>query len=346
MDANRRIGERVLELLEEIDLEQPLADEELVTDRVGAYVAALGAEDTNVRFHPDVRAMRAARVRPEGQDRAHWAGFTSREYWLLERPFRSGWRWSGGDWAMQGQRLAPRTPELERLREVDRIVLRAGLGWCDDVRGVRSVIDSLEDIARMVVARPAEAPRRVEALVPLAEAAAAGLFAYAVGYCRGVDLTVLVRPRIRFDTDGRLHEWDGLPAAEWPNGKGVYFWHGVHMTESAGRDPDAITASRVLRWANAERRRVAIERMGLERFMQAVGAEVIQEDDYGRLWRANREVEGESFVAVEVVNSTPDPDGSYRRYFLRVPPSMRSARRAVAWSFGLTKVRYAPVMES
>jgi len=290
--------------------------------------------------------MRAARVWP-AQDRAHWAAFTNREYWLLEQRLRDRWRWNGRERVLDDRGLEAGTPELERLRDVDRTVLWAGLGWCEYVRSVRSVTDSLEGIARLVVASPAETPRRVEALIPLAEAAAAGLFAYVVGWCnRRSDLTALVRPRMRLDADGRLHEWDGSPAAQWPNGKGVYFWHGVNMTESAGRDPDAVTASRVLRWSNAERRRVAIERIGLEQFMQAVGAEVIQEDDYGRLWRANREVDGESFVAVEVVNSTPEPDGSYRRYFLRVPPSTRTARKGVAWSFGLTKVRYAPVVQS
>jgi len=87
----------------------------------------------------------------------------------------------------------------------------------------------------------------------------------------------------RFDAEGLLHDWDGLPAAEWRNGKGLYFWHGVEMTESAGRDPDAVTPSRVLGWANAERRRVALERIGLERFMRAVGAEVVKSVTPGQM---------------------------------------------------------------
>ena len=38
--------------------------------------------------------------------------------------------------------------------------------------------------------------------------------------------------------------------------------------------------------------------------MKAVGAQVVQQDDYGRLWRTEREIDGEPFVAVEVVNAT------------------------------------------
>ena len=39
---------------------------------------------------------------------------------------------------------------------------------------------------------------------------------------------------------------------------------------------------------------------------------------------------------VEVQNSTPEPDGSYRTYFLRVPNHTFTARDGVAWTFGLS----------
>ena len=35
----------------------------------------------------------------------------------------------------------------------------------------------------------------------------------------------------------------------------------------------------------------------------------------------------------------PEPDGTYRRYFLRVPPRMRTARQAVAWTFGVDRAK-------
>jgi hypothetical protein len=49
---------------------------------------------------------------------------------------------------------------------------------------------------------------------------------------------------------------------------------------------------------------------------------------------------------VEVVNSTPEPDGSRKTYFLRVPPTIETAREAVAWTFGLGAVDYRPAVES
>ncbi|HXG77529.1 MAG TPA: hypothetical protein VNJ53_13265 [Gaiellaceae bacterium] len=344
--GRREIAERVLELLAGVDPEQPRVDEGLARDRLCAYVEALGLARPKVRFFPDVRALRVARVYP-ADDRSRWHAFLGRQGWLLSRSTSGVWRWTRGGLRWSGPDPDEVTPGLERLVRSDRTVLAVGLGRSRDVAGVRQVTVSLELAARALLAGGAQAPpKRVGALVPLAEAAAAGAFAVTVGRCGEGDLVALLRPRMRFDGEGRLHHWDGLPAAEWPNGKGLYFWHGVEMTESAGRAPDAVTPARVAGWANAERRRVAIERIGVGRFMQALGAEVIQEDDYGRLWRTTVEVDGEPLVAVEVVNSTPEPDGTSRRYFLRVPPHIRTSRRAVAWSFGLTRKTYAPVAES
>ncbi|MBA2371098.1 MAG: hypothetical protein H0V71_05575 [Chloroflexi bacterium] len=226
-------------------------------------------------------------------------------------------------------------------------MLEAGLGRSHYVHAIRHVTWSLDRIARVLTSGATMMPpKRVDALVPLAEAAAAGLFAHVVGEGADGDLVALVRPRMCFDEDSRLHDWDGSPAAEWPNGEGLYFWHGVEMTKSTGRDPDAVTPRQVLGWANVERRRVAIERIGLQRFMTSVGAQVVQEDDCGRLWQSQRELDGENLVVVEVTNATEEPDGTRRTYFLRVPPATNTARGAVAWSFGLTRNQYAIKRES
>src|SRR5690606_37368762 len=54
----------------------------------------------------------------------------------------------------------------------------------------------------------------------------------------------------------------------------------------------------------------------------------------------------EDLVMVELVNSTPEPDGTRKPYLLRVPPTVRTVREAVAWTFGLQAHEYAPVLES
>ncbi|MFD4433505.1 DUF6745 domain-containing protein [Nocardia sp. NPDC058497] len=54
----------------------------------------------------------------------------------------------------------------------------------------------------------------------------------------------------------------------------------------------------------------------------------------------------ENVVIVEVVNSTLEPDGSNRTYWLRVPPTTRTAREGVAWTFGLAAEAYEPVQQT
>lgn len=49
---------------------------------------------------------------------------------------------------------------------------------------------------------------------------------------------------------------------------------------------------------------------------------------------------------VEVVNSTPEPDGTSRTYWLRVPPATRTAREGVAWTFGVSEADYEPLVQT
>jgi hypothetical protein len=44
---------------------------------------------------------------------------------------------------------------------------------------------------------------------------------------------------------------------------------------------------------------------------------------------------------VEVVNATPEPDGTRKHFFLQVPAHMRTAREAVAWTYGMSEHAYS-----
>ncbi len=96
---------------------------------------------------------------------------------------------------------------------------------------------------------------------------------------------------------------------------------------------------------NVEIRRVLIERYGSQQFMLDTGAEIRQHDKFGSLYV--KEVWGdEPIVMVHITNSTAEPDGQFRSYFLRVPPTIRTAREAVAWTFGMTADEYDPLIET
>ena len=107
------IGERVLELLEGIDLERPSTDEEVVVAGLQAYVQALGLPKPNVRIAPDVRALRMSRVSP-ARDRGAWQALAGRQWRLLDEGVSAGWRWTSGGW----ERFHP---HMERPREETKL---------------------------------------------------------------------------------------------------------------------------------------------------------------------------------------------------------------------------------
>jgi hypothetical protein len=165
---------------------------------------------------------------------------------------------------------------------------------------------------------------------------------------------VAERPLVlRRDDRGRPHCADG-PAIAWADGLEAFAWHGVAVEPWVIREPERITVARIDATSNAEVRRVLVERFGEERLVREGGAELLDSDVVGRLWRRRIDAEPtrwgprreEPVVMVEVLNSTPEPDGTRRTYFLRVPPTMRSAREAVAWTFGLAGSEYRPERET
>lgn len=147
-------------------------------------------------------------------------------------------------------------------------------------------------------------------------------------------------------TDARvdLHNADG-PAIVFRDAYSAYAWHGVAVPRYVIDDPDRITIADIESERNVEMRRVKLTRYGEGRYLEDTNSEVIDASEYGTLYR--KEVPNdEPLVMVQVVNSTPEPDGTRKKYFLRVPPEIRTAREAVAWSFGMPGDDYGPDKES
>jgi hypothetical protein len=94
-----------------------------------------------------------------------------------------------------------------------------------------------------------------------------------------------------------------------------------------------------------ERELARIERKGLDPYLWASGGELVHQDSSGKLWEFRIE-RGETIALVEVRDATPHADGRRQLYLLRVPPHMRTARRAVAWTFGKTSYDYRPIREA
>ncbi|WP_189857576.1 DUF6745 domain-containing protein [Streptomyces poonensis] len=146
------------------------------------------------------------------------------------------------------------------------------------------------------------------------------------------------------DEAGRLDRGDG-PALAYGDGFALYAWRGMPVPGEFLDQLGTLTPERVREEENAELRRVMLEHYGYDRYLKESGAEPVHRDETGVLWRIPL-LGDEDVVMVEVVNSTPEPDGTSRTYWLRVPPATRTAREGVAWTFGLDADAYAPLRQT
>ncbi|MGW3342527.1 DUF6745 domain-containing protein [Nonomuraea rubra] len=149
---------------------------------------------------------------------------------------------------------------------------------------------------------------------------------------------------LHLDDLGRPHRADG-PALSYADGFALHAWHGMPVPPEFGATMTALTPERIRSEANTELRRAMLEHFGLDRYLAESGAQPVHSDETGMLWRIELP-DDEPLAMVEVVNSTPEPDGTSRTYFLRVPPWVRRAREGVAWTFGLTEDDYRPQRET
>lgn len=122
-------------------------------------------------------------------------------------------------------------------------------------------------------------------------------------------------------------------------------WRGVRVDERVAFAPESITGAEIMAQDNAEVRRVMMERIGYERFLSEVNAQILDEDtDAGgqrRLVRVELP-EDEPFVAVSVACPSTG-----RQYVLRVPPTIKTAHAASAWLAGFDQPEaYKPVIEA
>jgi len=114
------------------------------------------------------------------------------------------------------------------------------------------------------------------------------------------------------------------------------------LVELAPRFPANVV---ILTAQNALLRSRLFEVIGIEEIVRESG-HLIAKDDWGTLWHvpappARRDRgPGEPYVVVQVVNSTPEPDGTFKDYFLRVPPECETPRAAIAWTFGVETEEY------
>ncbi len=144
------------------------------------------------------------------------------------------------------------------------------------------------------------------------------------------------------DAAGRLHHARG-PALRFADGWSVFAWKGVDVPSWMIEHPDKISLAAIDTETNVQLRRCMIEIMTPQRYVALGGAKKIAADETGVLWRRiwfNYDI----WSAVEVINATPEPDGTHKHFFLQVPANIQTAREAVAWTYGMRPEDYARVV--
>ena len=122
-------------------------------------------------------------------------------------------------------------------------------------------------------------------------------------------------------------------------------WRGVQITPQIAFFPETLNSTDILNERNTELRRVMIERVGFEKFLREVNAEVFHSDrDKGGERKLYR-VELQNDEPIVVVSLLCPSTG--RHYLVRVPPTMKTCHQAVAWTAGFDNPDdYAPIEET
>jgi len=163
-------------------------------------------------------------------------------------------------------------------------------------------------------------------------------------FCQNVCFVFLKPTKCHHDEQFRFHH-PTRAAVHFIDGSEYHNWHGIAIPDDIVDNPKKLKFDRIMNERNAEVRRALIDMYGFEKFIQHAFPRKLQEDEYGVLYE-HRLPDDEPILVVKVTNSTPEPDGTYREYFLRVPPDTETAKEGVAWSFHLEDKDYHPKKET
>jgi len=208
------------------------------------------------------------------------------------------------------------------------------MGWMAFYWAMREIVGLVEEVSEM------------EGLFEFAQSAG-WLFPYENA------AFVVDKPKtIRVDERGNLHSEDG-PAMEFAGATRIYAWHGIELSEDlfTGIATGKILPRQIEKIDNTEIRRAAIGLFGEGRYLDMMGAEVVDEvalDDTSeplgvrgaRLLRMNVGAL-EPVLVIRMINTS---NGEV--YYETVPPNMTTCKQAIAWHHWDAPENYFPDWEA
>ena len=91
--------------------------------------------------------------------------------------------------------------------------------------------------------------------------------------------------KLHLNDAGQLHNPSGM-AVKYRDGWGVYAWNGFRISDSDSwviTNPENITAKSINKQANAELRRIMLERIDKKRYLQETNAKLIDDDVFNKV---------------------------------------------------------------
>lgn len=159
---------------------------------------------------------------------------------------------------------------------------------------------------------------------------------------------VVPRPDLICRNDAYQLHGDGVAALSWRDGTSLYFHHGVAIPSKLIENPEEITREEIIAENNAEVRRCYQEILGSERFGKLLGLTQIdaQKDRFGHEIALYKTKDRDKFANDHIFFAQVICPSTLRQYFLCVPPTIKTAREAVAWTFGKSVEEYKPEIET
>lgn len=139
---------------------------------------------------------------------------------------------------------------------------------------------------------------------------------------------------LKFDDTNRSHRshCENGPSHKWRDGWELFTWHGTTVPKEWIMNKENIDPMIALTWKNIEQRRCACEIIGWANVIRKLDAKVIDSDDdpeIGTLLEVNvPDIGTEKFLRVLC--------GTKREFALPVPPDMKTALEAQAWTWNLS----------
>ena len=153
----------------------------------------------------------------------------------------------------------------------------------------------------------------------------------------GAVLLLTEKPKFFVTEENSLHNETG-PAVEWVDGKKLWYIDGHHLAQQGEKivmSPEALTKEDINSIRNEEERRVAIDRMGWNRYLTAIGAKIA---DSKENW-----VDNTFEVLVDPPSSRPGWQSAEplrmvlscrstgRKYFIAIPREVENPKMPRGW---------------